>query len=89
MLFPHPRMHMGEGVAPISPLIEIELWDKDHTNPWDVLSPVVPELNSLSHILTPPGRVKDKKERFEDLPFFANHFRTKEDSGIIQAPSCF
>ena len=40
----------------ISPLIEIELWVKDQTNPWDVLSPMVPELTSLGHILTPPGR---------------------------------
>ena len=62
--FPHPRTHMGGGVATphaISPLIEIELWDKDQTNPWDVLSPMVPELTSLGHILTPPGRVKEKK----------------------------
>ena len=49
---------------------------------------MVPELTSLGRILTPPGRVKEKK-RFEDLPFFANNFRTKKDSGIIQAPSCF
>ena len=45
----------------ISPLIEIELWDIYQTNPWDVLSPMVPELTSLGHILTPPGRVKIKK----------------------------
>ena len=45
----------------ISPLIEIELWDKDQTNPWDVLSPMVLELTSLGYILTPPGRVKEKK----------------------------
>ena len=44
----------------ISPPTEIELWDEDQTNPWDVLSPIVPELTSLSHILTPPGRVKEK-----------------------------
>ena len=52
------------GVAPphaISPLIEIELWDKDLTSPWDVLSPTVPDLTFLGHILTPPGRVKEKK----------------------------
>ena len=90
--FPHPRTHMGGGATPhaISPLIEIELWDKDQTNPWDVLSRMVSELTSLGHILTPPGRAKEKKRvRFEDLPFFANNFRTKKDSGIIQAPSCF
>ena len=46
----------------ISPLNEIELWDKDQTNPWDVLSPMVPELTSLGHIFTPPGRVKEKKD---------------------------
>ena len=46
----------------ISPPIEIELWDSDETNPWDVLSPTVPELTSLGHILTPPGRVKVKKD---------------------------
>ena len=45
----------------ISPLIEIELWDKDQTNLWDVLNPMVPGLTSLGHILTPPGRVKEKK----------------------------
>ena len=45
----------------ISPLIETELWDKDQTNPWDVLSPMVLELTSLGHILTHPGRVKEKK----------------------------
>ena len=45
----------------ISPLIEIELWDKDQTNPRDVPSPMVPELTSLGHILTPPGRLKEKK----------------------------
>ena len=64
MLFPHPRTHMGGGVQPahdISPLIEIELWDENQTNPWDVLNPMVPELTSLGHILTPPGRVKEKK----------------------------
>ena len=46
----------------ISPLIEIELWDKDQTNLWDVLNPMVPGLTSLGHILTPPGRVKEKKD---------------------------
>ena len=54
----------GGGCNPphaISPLIEIELWDKDQTNLWDVLNPMVPELTSLGHILTPPGRVKEKK----------------------------
>ena len=54
----------GGGLQPphaISPLIEIELWDKDQTNPWDVLNPMVPRLTSLGHILTPPGRVKEKK----------------------------
>ena len=62
MLFSHPRTHMG-GATPhaISPLIEIELWDEDQTNPWDVLNPMVPGLTSLGHILTPPGRVKEKK----------------------------
>ena len=65
MLFPHPRTHMGGGVVAtphaISPLIEIELWDENQTNSWDVLNPMVPELTSLGHILTPPGRVKEKK----------------------------
>ena len=77
---------MGRGVATphaISPLIEIELWDKDQTNLWDVLNPMVPGLTSLGHILTPPGRVKEKRWRFEDLRFFANNFQTKKDSGII------
>ena len=65
MLFSHPRTHMGVVVVAtphaISPLIEIELWDKDQTNLWDVLNPMVPGLTSLGHILTPPGRVKEKK----------------------------
>ena len=69
--------------------IEIELWDKDQTNSWNVLNPMVSELTSLGHILTPPGRVKEKKERFDDLQFSANNFRTKKDNGTIQAPSCF
>ena len=62
MLFPHPRTHMG-GCTPhaISPLIEIELWNEDQTNPWDVVSRMVPEVTSLGHISTPPGRVKEKK----------------------------
>ena len=45
----------------ISPLIDIELWDKDQTYRGNVLSPMVPELTSLGHILTTPGRVKVKK----------------------------
>ena len=63
MLFSHPRTHMG-GATPhaISALIEIELWwDENQTNPWDVVSPMIPEFTSLGHILTPPGRVKEKK----------------------------
>ena len=55
MIFPHPRTHIGGGVATphaISSLIEIELWNKDQTNPWDVLSPMVPELTTLGHVLT-------------------------------------
>ena len=75
MLVPHLKTHMGKGVLQplISPLIEIELWDKDQTNLCDVLSPMVPEVTSLGHILTPLGRVKEK-ERFEDLVFFVNNF---------------
>ena len=78
MLFPHPRTHTGGGIVTphaISPLVEIKLWDKDQTNPWDVLSPMVPELTSLGHILTPPGRVKEKTEsdlriyRFSQITF--------------------
>ena len=65
MSFPHPRTYMGEGDGcnphAISPLIKIELWDKDKMNSWDVLTPMVPELTSLGHTLTPPGRVKVKK----------------------------
>ena len=63
MLFSHPRTHMGGCNPPhaISPLIEIELWDEDQTNLWDVLNPMVLGLTSLGHILTPPGRVKEKK----------------------------
>ena len=73
----------------ISPLIEIELWDEDQTNAWDVVSPMIPKLTSLSHILTPPGRVKEKKIAISGFTVFANNFRTKKSSGIIQAPSCF
>ena len=73
MLFPHPRTHMGGGgLHPhaMSPLIEIELWDKDQTNLWDVLNPMVPGLTSFGHILTPPGRVKEKKiYRFSQITF--------------------
>ena len=61
MLFLHPRTRGGATPHAISPIIEIELWDKDQTNPWDVLSPMVLELTSLGHILTHPGRVKEKK----------------------------
>ena len=91
MLFPHPRTRMGGGANPhaISPLNEIKLCNKNQTNSWDVLNPMVPELISLGHILTPLGRVKEKKIAIEDLPFFANNFRTNKDSGIFQAPSCF
>ena len=59
-----PILERTWGVATphtISPLIEIELWDENQTNPWDVVSPMIPELTSLGHILTPPGRVKEKK----------------------------
>ena len=63
MLVPHPRTHVGGGCNPlaISPLIEIELWNKDQTYLWDVLSPTVPDLTSIGHMLTPSGRVKEKK----------------------------
>ena len=65
MLFPHHRTHMGGGGCNphvISPLNEIELWNKDQTNPWDLLSAIVPELTSLGHILTPPPRSGQRKE---------------------------
>ena len=38
----------------------LELWKKDQTNPWDVLSPMIPELTSLGYMLTHPGRFKVK-----------------------------
>ena len=47
--FPILERTWGGGVATphaISPLIEVELWDKDQTNPWDVVSPMIPELTS-------------------------------------------
>ena len=59
----------------ISPIIEIELWDENQTNAWDVLSPMVPGLTSSGHILTHPGRVKVKKDsdlrmyRFSKITF--------------------
>ena len=62
--FPILERMWGRGLQPphaISLLIEIELWDENQTNPWDVLSLMVPELTSLGHILTPPGRVKEKR----------------------------
>ena len=64
--FPILERTWGEVATPhvISPLIEIELWDKDQTNAWDVVSPMIPELTSLDHILTPAGRVKEKRWRF-------------------------
>ena len=75
MLFPHPRTHIG-GCNPhaISPLIEIELWDENQTNHWDVLSPMVPELTSSGYSLSPPGRGKEKKSdlriyRFSQITF--------------------
>ena len=62
MLFPRPRTHMGEGLPPLGHFApNLELWDKDQTNPWDVLSQTVPEFSSLGHVLTPPGGIKVKK----------------------------
>ena len=74
MLFPHPRTHMGDATLhAISPLTKIELWDNNQTNPWDVLSPMVPGLTSLGYILTPPGRVKKDSDlriyRFSQITF--------------------
>ena len=83
MLFPHPRAHMGGHPHAISPLIEIELWDKDSTNRWYVVSPTVPESTTLGYILTPPGRVKVKKIAILRCTVCANNFRTKKDSGFI------
>ena len=74
MLFSHPRTHMGGVVATphaISPLIEIELWDEDQTNIWDVLHPMVSGLTPLGHILTPPGRVKEKKIAISGFTVFS------------------
>ena len=79
-----PILERTWGVATpraISTLIEIELWGNDQTNPWDVLSPMVPELISLGHILTLPGRVKEKIAILRFTVFFANNFGTKKDSG--------
>ena len=91
MLFPHPRTHMG-GATPhaISPLPEIELWDENQTNPWDVLSSMVPKLTSFRPYLdlSRSGQ-RNKDSDLSINSFFANNFRTKQDSGIIQAPSCF
>ena len=75
MLFSHPRTHMGGGGCnphAISPLIKIELWDENQTNPWDVSSPMEPELTSLGHNLTPPGRVKEKKKAILRFTVFRN-----------------
>ena len=51
---------------------------------------MIPELTSLGHILTPPGRVQVGKidNNFLDVSFFANNFRTEKDSRFIEAPSC-
>ena len=81
MLFPQPRTHMGGGGCiphAISPLIEIELWDKVQTNAWDALSPMIPELTSLGHILTPPGRVKEKKIAIRGFTVFSQELSNKE-----------
>ena len=69
MLFSHPRTHMGGGCNPhaISPLIEIELWAKDQTNPWDVLNPMVPELTSWSYL--DPSR-SDQRKKDSDLRIY-------------------
>ena len=75
MLFRHPRTHMGGGGLPpppraISPLIEIELRDKDQSIFWDVFSIIVPELTALGHMLTLPGQVKLKKIAFSSRAVF-------------------
>ena len=57
--FPILERTSGGGVC--NPPCHFELWDKDQTNSWDVLSPMVSELTYLGHILTSPGRVKVKK----------------------------
>ena len=74
--FPILERTWGGGIATphaISPLIKIELWNKGQKNPWDVLNPMVPGLTSLSHILTPPGRVKKDSDlriyRFSQITF--------------------
>ena len=75
---------------PFRPYInEIELWEKDQTNPWDLLSPMARELTSLGHIFTLPGRVKEKRAILRFTVFFAINFGTKKYSRITQAPSCF
>ena len=51
---------------------------------------MVPKLTSLGHILTPPGRVEEKKDSdFKIYSFSQITLKTKKDRGIIQAPSCF
>ena len=56
---------MGGGATPhaISPLIEIELWDENQPNPWDVLSPMVPELTlDLFRSYLDPFRSSQRKK---------------------------
>ena len=64
MLFPHPRTHMGGVATPhaISLLIEIELWDKDQTNPWDVLSPRSQQRVDLFRSYLDPSRSGQRKK---------------------------
>ena len=73
LLFHHPRLHLGVGVATprlVCPLIEIELRNKDKRKDRDVLNLTIPDFTTLGHILTFPGQVKQKMLLFGKIKFF-------------------
>ena len=54
----------GGGCHPpraVSPLLVLELRDKNQRILWDVANPTVPDFTPLGHTLTFPGQVKLKK----------------------------
>ena len=62
----------------IFPLTEIELWDRYQTNPWDVLSLMVLDLNSLDHILSlDPSRSGQRKKDSELRSYISSQITFK------------
>ena len=56
----------GGGLPPpaYSPLIAMELRNKDEWKVWDVLNPTIPDIDTLGHILTFTGQVEWKHAGF-------------------------